>query len=136
MSKLPAGLASAEVQLWLNAEFLDFESIGKAAAEAPTEAPTETPSVGGPTEAPTDEPTQGPTSGAQVTLSGDANEDGKITVSDAVAILQFIANQSKYPLSNTGMANADCDGELGITGGDAIAVQKADAGIVTLPITK
>jgi hypothetical protein len=69
------------------------------------------------------------------TVYGDANEDGKITVSDAVAILQFIANKEKYPLTGQGAINADCDGEKGITGTDAIAVQKKDAGVVdTLPL--
>lgn len=68
-------------------------------------------------------------------IYGDANEDSKITVSDAVAILQYIANKEKYPLTEQGMINADCDGESGITGSDAIAVQKKDAGVVdTLPL--
>lgn len=68
-------------------------------------------------------------------MYGDANEDGKITVSDAVAILQYIANNAKYPLTEQGAVNADCDGENGITGSDAIAVQKRDAGIVdSLPL--
>jgi len=65
--------------------------------------------------------------------AGDANEDGKLTVSDAVAVLQFIANKSKYPLTETGLANADIDGEEGITGGDAAAIQRLDAG---LPLTE
>ena len=64
--------------------------------------------------------------------TGDANCDGKVNVSDAVAVLQYIANNEKYPLSATGAANADIDGEKGITGGDAIAIQKIDAGIMTL----
>ena len=68
-------------------------------------------------------------------LSGDANEDGRITVSDAVAILQYIANQEKFPLTVQGAVNADCDGVKGITGSDAIAVQKRDAGVVdSLPL--
>ncbi len=62
-------------------------------------------------------------------LSGDANEDGKITVSDAVAVLQYIANAEKYALSEQGIKNADCDGTAGITGGDAIMIQKMDAGV-------
>ena len=128
MSKLPAGLKSAEAQLWLNAEFLDFESIEKGTAAEPT---TVEPTTAEPTQ-----PTTGGQPGVAATKYGDANEDDKITVADAVAILQYIANQTKYPLSDVGFANADCDGEVGITGGDAIAVQKADAGIVTLPLTK
>ncbi len=62
-------------------------------------------------------------------IAGDANIDGKVTVSDAVAVLQFIANNEKYPLGTIGKRLADIDGEEGITGGDAIAIQMIDAGI-------
>ena len=63
---------------------------------------------------------------------GDANTDTNINVADAVAILQYVANKSKYPLSNDGIKNADvfnCGD--GITGSDAISIQKYDAGIIT-----
>ena len=63
---------------------------------------------------------------------GDANSDGKVNVADAVAVLQYIANKEKYPLTDEERENADCDGVAGITGGDAIAIQKADAGILDL----
>jgi hypothetical protein len=117
-----------------------------APTDAPTEAPTEAPTAA-PTEAPTTvststpDPTDDPVTGstdapAAATLYGDANVDQKVNVSDAVAVLQFIANASKYKLEGAGLANADCDGESGITGGDAIAIQKADAGLVLLPIKK
>ena len=62
-------------------------------------------------------------------VKGDANCDGKLTVADCVAVLQYIANQEKYPLSADGIANADVDGLNGISGGDAKAIQKLDAGI-------
>ncbi len=61
---------------------------------------------------------------------GDANCDGKVTVADAVAVLQFIANQTKYPLTADGLVNADIDGELGISGQDAITIQKVDASLI------
>lgn len=63
-------------------------------------------------------------------VSGDANIDGKLNVADAVAVLQFIANQNKYELTAQGSRNADVDGEAGITGNDALMIQKIDAGIV------
>ncbi|MDO4864855.1 MAG: endo-1,4-beta-xylanase [Ruminococcus sp.] len=77
----------------------------------------------------------GTTSGAEVTLLGDANLDKRVTVADAVAILQSIANNDKYALSPTGKANADCfDPGDGITANDALAIQKLDAkSISTLP---
>ena len=65
----------------------------------------------------------------QPVIAGDANEDGKVNVSDAVAVLQYVANQVKYPLSERGVKNADCDGAVGITGSDALIIQQIDAGI-------
>ncbi|MBO4877632.1 MAG: cellulase family glycosylhydrolase [Ruminococcus sp.] len=103
-------------------------------APKPTEAPT---TVSTSTQAPTEATTAGSTdSNNAATLYGDANLDQKVNVADAVAVLQFIANSTKYKLEGAGLANADCDGEVGITGGDAIAIQKADAGLVKLPLTK
>ena len=72
--------------------------------------------------------------GAAETVYGDVNLDGKITVSDAVAVLQYLANKQKYPLTEEQLNNADVYNRGdSITGSDAIAIQKADAGIVTLP---
>ncbi len=63
---------------------------------------------------------------------GDANSDGKVTVADAVKVLQFIANKGKYSMTETEQELADVDGSRGITGGDAAVIQKVDAGILTL----
>ena len=73
--------------------------------------------------------TEGTTVPGKEIVKGDANGDGKVNVSDAVTVLQYIANQSKYPMNDSGKAAADCDGEPGITGGDALAIQRIDAGI-------
>lgn len=88
----------------------------------PTEAPTAPPTEA-PTEAPTEQPTKAP-------KYGDANCDGTVNVADAVAVLQYVANKTKYPLDSDGLVNADIDGSVGITGTDAITIQKVDAGIV------
>ena len=67
---------------------------------------------------------------------GDANVDGRVTLSDALAVLQFIANESKYPLNSTGIRNADCcnTGD-GITGYDALAIQMLETGAINkLPL--
>ena len=75
-------------------------------------------------------------------LPGDANCDNKVDVSDAVLILQAISNSDKYGLNGTdptcitaqGMINGDCSGNNdGITTRDALAVQKAVVGLITLP---
>ena len=56
-------------------------------------------------------------------LYGDANCDFEVDMSDAVLIMQSIANPSKYNLTAQGSINADMDGD-GITSGDALAIQK------------
>lgn len=61
---------------------------------------------------------------------GDANDDGFVTVADAVAILQYIGNKDKYFLTDKGKRNADVDGVAGITGSDALTIQKYDAGLI------
>lgn len=68
-------------------------------------------------------------------IIGDANQDGKVTLADALSILQYIANEEKYPLSESGLAAADCynPGD-GLTAMDALAIQKLDTGkIDSLP---
>lgn len=68
---------------------------------------------------------------AEVTLLGDANCDKRVTVADAVAILQSLGNKDKYKLSPEGAANADCcDPGDGVTAKDALAIQKLDAGVI------
>ncbi|MBR0142512.1 MAG: leucine-rich repeat protein [Ruminococcus sp.] len=70
-----------------------------------------------------------------VYLAGDANGDGDVSISDAVAILQNLANADEYPLSKQGKLNADVDGVAGVTGKDAAVIQMYDAGVVTsLPV--
>ncbi len=64
------------------------------------------------------------------TLLGDANCDDTVTMADAVAILQYLANSSKYPISEQGKINGDVDGEAGITAFDALMIQKYDAGVI------
>ena len=60
-------------------------------------------------------------------VKGDANVDARLNVADAVAVLQYITNNSKYPLGDVGIKLADVDGIEGVTGEDAIAIQKIDA---------
>ncbi len=65
-------------------------------------------------------------------LAGDANEDGTVTMADAVAILQYLANSVKYPLTAQGIKNADVSGNGdGISGLDALAIQRYDAHSLT-----
>ena len=62
-------------------------------------------------------------------VDGDANCDGTTSISDAVLILQYLANSEKYPLTEQGIFNADT-GFDGITGADASYIQVIDAGTI------
>lgn len=65
-------------------------------------------------------------------IYGDANADGKLGVSDSVAILQFISNKDKYDLTAAQQSAADCynPGD-GVTAKDALTIQQVDAGLLT-----
>ena len=69
--------------------------------------------------------------GEQETLYGDVNLDGKVSISDAVRILQYIANSEKYSLDAQAKDNADVYSRGdGVTAKDAVSIQKLDAGVI------
>ena len=105
-----------------------------AATEAPTTVTTPVTTkevINDPATTPTEPQTAAPSGGNGDKSPGDANLDGKVNVADAVGVLQYIANKTKYPLEPQGLINADVDGTSGITGNDAITIQKIDAGLIT-----
>ena len=54
---------------------------------------------------------------------GDANEDGKLDMSDAVYIMQCCSNPDSYKLTAQGRYNADFNDD-GVTNEDALTIQK------------
>ncbi|MDE6780985.1 MAG: glycoside hydrolase family 9 protein [Ruminococcus sp.] len=71
---------------------------------------------------------QGSTSNGDV-LWGDANVDGKVTLADAVLIMQALSNPDEYKLKPQGALNADVvDNGEGISPSDALAIQFLDLG--------
>lgn len=58
-------------------------------------------------------------------LSGDADCDNRVTINDAVLIMQSIANPDKYQLTEQGIVNADVFGDGdGVTISDATAIME------------
>ena len=55
---------------------------------------------------------------------GDANTDGRVTLADAVAVLQYLANEDEYRLTAQGALNADIVGNDGINTVDALEIQR------------
>ena len=90
--------------------------------------PTTTTTIETPTAAPT-------TTDTPTTVWGDADEDGELSINDAVIIMSFVGNSSAYPMSPN--AQDICDvyarGD-GISNMDALSVQKFLAqAIIKLP---
>lgn len=78
----------------------------------------------------------------QVKLYGDANNDGKVSIGDAVLVLQYCANQDKYGINGSaadritpqGEKNADCyQPGSGVTPKDSLSIQKSLLGAINLP---
>ena len=75
--------------------------------------------------------TEGNNSNDVKLLYGDATCDGEVGLSDALLILQYVANATKYPISELGLKQADVDGKPGITAMDALEIQKKDAKLIS-----
>lgn len=65
--------------------------------------------------------------GAEVTLLGDVNLDGKVNISDATEIQKYLAGSVEF--SEVRKLNADVNGDGSITVADATAIQKMIVGI-------
>ncbi len=121
---------------WIDCKQFNIDSI-KVYTDGTSSTPT-TSSAPNTTQS-TPKPTQ-PEQDVKVTLWGDANCDGKVTIADATAIIQALGNADEYKLSEQGAVNADVvDNGDGVTGADANAIQAIEAGFVKqidFPITK
>ncbi len=68
----------------------------------------------------------------KVTLWGDTNVDGQVTIADAVLIMQSLANADEYSITAQGQLNGDVvDNGGGITGVDALGIQAYIADLIT-----
>ena len=61
---------------------------------------------------------------------GDANCDGRVTISDVVATAHYVLNRNKHPLTEQGLLNADVDGDSNVTKNDALIIQKMVVGLI------
>ncbi|MCM1506503.1 MAG: glycoside hydrolase family 9 protein [Ruminococcus flavefaciens] len=85
---------------------------------------------------PSSKPTTQPTTGGEDDiLWGDTNCDGKVTLADAVLIMQALSNPNEYKISEQGQKNGDVvDNGNGITPIDALAIQYVDLEIITTDV--
>ena len=71
-------------------------------------------------------------SGLSVTTWGDVNCDGNADMSDAVLIMQSIANPNAYKITDQGKVNGDVfENGSGITNQDAVTIQKYLVGMIS-----
>ncbi len=121
---------------WIDCKQFTIDSIKVYTDGSSTVTPTNPPATNPPA---TNPPATNPPTG-NVSLYGDANCDGKVTIADSTAILQHLGNQDKYGLSAQGLANADvCNNGDGVMSSDALAIQMVDASILKasdLPVKK
>lgn len=75
----------------------------------------------------------GATSSARAANYGDSNCDEVVNLADAVLIMQYKANPSKYTITDQGAVNADVSGDGdGVTNKDALAIQMYLLGLITV----
>ncbi len=98
----------------------DVEQLTTQPTTEPETQPETQPETGSETEPPTQSGTD-----EDNKIWGDADDSGKVNLADAVAIVSFLADQSKYPLSEKGKDLSDVSNRGdGISADDAIAVQR------------
>ncbi|MDE6774879.1 MAG: endo-1,4-beta-xylanase [Ruminococcus sp.] len=67
----------------------------------------------------------------EVSMYGDVNCDGEISVADSTLLLQYLGNKDKYPLTPQAKANADVhDTGDGLSATDSLAILKYEAGVI------
>ena len=130
MSKFPAGIQSAEAQIWYQPELVDFDGISFGAQQVVTTTTTTTTSATTTAESTTtstsvvtEVTTTISTPAVKSTGNGDANQDGDVDMGDVVLIMQSLANPNKYQLSGKGAEAADVYGNDGVTVKDAQVIQ-------------
>ncbi|MBR6986084.1 MAG: endo-1,4-beta-xylanase [Ruminococcus sp.] len=104
------------------------EKIGKTSNSSVVQTPTSAPNNNTNTNTNTN---TNPSVSADADF-GDVTLDGSVGLSDALAILQYVANAQKFPLSEKAINNGDVYNRGdGITAADALSIQKYDAKVIT-----
>ena len=119
ISKIPSSVKNAEIQIW-------WSNVWDSATETGIDKPAKVNVAG---ESDTTNPTN---SGETDIVYGDANEDGKVNISDAVFIMQSIANPDEFKVKEQGKLNGDViDSGNGLTNMDALAIQYVEIKTIT-----
>lgn len=69
--------------------------------------------------------------GGEATLLGDVNVDGIVSIADVVMLARYVSQDTTLePIGKTGIANADCDGDDGLTADDISLLSRFLANLV------
>ena len=117
----------------------DGKPVDSSPSDSTTTTTTKTPDADTTTTTTTTAPVQDTTDNSK-TKFGDTNEDGAVNISDAVLIMQSIANPDEFSLSEQGRINGDVynNGD-GITNNDALIIQYVEIKSINesaLPVAK
>ena len=63
---------------------------------------------------------------------GDADDNGSVSVSDVVSVLQHTANKQKYGLDSDALVRCDVNGDNDVNASDAFLIQQYDAGVINV----
>ena len=114
-SEIPEDVTSGELQIW-------WSNVWNAETETATDKDCELVSYEG----------GNSSSGTDDTVYGDVNVDGKVNISDAVLIMQSIANPDEFKVTEQGKLNGDVvDNGSGLTNVDALAIQYVEIKTIT-----
>ncbi|MDE6775126.1 MAG: glycoside hydrolase family 11 protein [Ruminococcus sp.] len=133
--EIPAGAKNLLLYVEAPESLTDFYIDEAAGAKAGTKSEVIN---GGGTVAGTSQPSTTPEepSTGTVTLWGDVNHDGEVSIADATLLLQHLGNMDKYVLSKQGRINADVyENGGGLSTQDALTIQRYEAGAIDkLPV--
>ncbi|MDE6779986.1 MAG: cellulase family glycosylhydrolase [Ruminococcus sp.] len=118
ISTIPASVKSAEIQIW-------WSNVWDNATETGIDKPAKV-SVGS-------SGNTNPTTSKNPDINyGDVNEDGKVSLADAVLIMQALSNPDEYKLSEKVAKAGDVVGNDGLTAKDAVAIQMIDLQLLSV----
>lgn len=130
ITDIPASIQNAQIQLWWSDTELEFEYynfkndvVVATTTTATTTTITQVPTT---TTTTTNKPSENPD-----TIYADVNEDGEVSIADAVTVMQSLANADEYPLTEQGAINADVVGNDGVTSKDALVIQMVISGSIS-----
>lgn len=115
-SEVPESVKTAEIQIW-------WSNVWNNATETSKDVPAKISTSN----------SEIPTMSKDPDVNyGDVNDDGSVTLADAILIMQSLSNPNEYNLSEQAQKAADVVGNDGVTPKDALAIQMIDLNLLSV----